>query len=73
MNREEMLTRAHEIAAMLEQDINTALELGILEPEEAEDYTWCDLLYENTSVDVDSAEELEQLSDDDLARIVNSF
>ncbi len=73
MTREEMLARAREIASSLDQAINTAIELGMLRPEDAEEYTWCAMLYEYTSVDVNSYEELEQLSDDDLAQIVNSY
>ncbi len=73
MTREEMLARVREIVNSLKIDINAAIELGMLGPEDAEEYTWCDMLYDYTNVDVNSYEELEQLSDDDLAQIINSY
>lgn len=70
MTRGEMLVFAQKTAANLEQGNKWAVEEGIIE---AGDYTWQDELFENSSVDINTMEDLEQLTDEDLKKIVDAY
>ncbi len=73
MNREKMLMCVRDVIAGIKKCVDSTVELGVFTSQDVEEYTWSDMLYENTGVDIESEADLNQLSDDDLAQIISVY
>ncbi len=71
------MTRTHKIAfaqkviADMQTGLARAYAKGV--QREADDYTWQEMLYEDTLVDIKDVNDLEACSDQELAKIVKTY
>lgn len=73
MNREKLIAFAQGLIAGFKKSLAKAVELGVLTSQEAEAYTWVDMLAENTGIELESEADIERLADDELRQIRDAY
>lgn len=73
MNREKLIVFAQGLIAGFKESLAKAVKLGVLTPQEAEAYTWADMLAENTGVEIEAETDLLKLTAAELQKIRDAY